>query len=76
MKPLPKSPGDRVSLVTAKLAKNGAGRPGTVKTLSSAINAMFRKTLSEPEIAGIVEELRKKGVVVVNQTKVSYVLPA
>jgi hypothetical protein len=76
LKPLPKTLGDRVSLVTANLAKNGAARPGTVKTLSSTINAMFRKTLSESEIAGIVDELRKKGAVVLNQTKVSYVLPA
>jgi len=36
---------------------------------------MFQKSLSESEFAGIISELTKKGVVVVNQTKVSYVIP-
>jgi hypothetical protein len=72
---IPKSSTDRVSVVVGILAKNGAARPRTVKTLGSAINSMFQKSLSEPEIAGIISELTKKGVVVVNQTKVSYVIP-
>lgn len=70
-----KSSTERVSVVIGILAKSGAARPRTVKTLASAINSMFQKSLSESEIAGIISELTKKGVVVVNQTKVTYVIP-
>jgi len=70
-----KSSTNRVSVVIGILAKSGAARPRTVKTLASAINSMFQKSLSESEIAGIISQLTKKGVVVVNQTKVSYVIP-
>lgn len=66
---------DRVSVVIGILAKSGAARPRTVKTLARAINSMFQKSLSESETAGIISELTNKGVVVVNQTKVSYVIP-
>jgi len=70
-----KSSAERVSVVIGILAKSSAARPRTVKTLASAINAMFQKSLTESEIAGIISELSRKGVVVVNQTKVSYVIP-
>lgn len=70
-----KSSAERVSVVIGILAKSGAARPRTSKTLASAINAMFQKSLSESEIAGIISELSKRGVVAVNQTKVSYVIP-
>jgi len=70
-----KSSAERVSVVISILAKSSTARPRTEKTLASAINAMFQKSLTESEIAGIISELSKKGVVVVNQSKVSYVIP-
>ena len=70
-----KSPSERVSAVIANLAKSGAAKPRTLKTLASAINALFQKSLTEAEVEHMIAELTKKGVVVVNQSKVSYVLP-
>lgn len=70
-----KSPSERVSAVVANLAQRGASRPGTLKALSSTINAIFQKSLAEGEIEHIISELTKKGVVIVNQSKVSYVIP-
>lgn len=66
---------DPVSIVIANLAKSGAAKPRTLVTLARAIHALFQKSLSETEVQHIIVELKKKGVVVTNQAKVSYVLP-
>lgn len=70
-----KSPTDRVSAVLANLVQRGASKPRTLKTLASTINALFMKSLSEAEIGGIIEDLTKKGIVVANESKVSYAMP-
>lgn len=67
-----KSVSERVSAVVANLAQRGASRPRTLKTLGSTINALFQKTLSESEVEHIIAELAKKGVIIVNQSKVTY----
>jgi hypothetical protein len=73
--PAPKSNTDRVSVVIANLNQRRASNPRTLKTLSSTINALFQKSLSESEVKGIITELTKKGVIKVNQSRVSYSLP-
>jgi hypothetical protein len=65
----------RVSVVIANLNQRRASNPRTLKTLASTINALFQKSLSEAEIGDIISELTEKGIVVVNQSKVSYFLP-
>jgi hypothetical protein len=70
-----KSNPDRVSVVIANLNQRRASNPRTLKTLASTINALFQKSLSEAEVEDILSELTKKGIVVINQSKVSYVLP-
>lgn len=71
-----KSNPDRVSVVIANLNQRRASNPRTLKTLASTINALFQKSLSEAEIEDIISKLTDKGIVVINQSKVSYVLPA
>ncbi len=70
-----KSVADRLAVVVAGLQKHGAAKPRTVMTLSSTINNMFLKQLSADEIAALVTELQSRGLVTVNDTKVSYSLP-
>jgi PIN domain len=62
---------DRVSAVIVNLAKSGA-KPRTRKTLASTINSWFQKSLSEAEVERIIAELIKKGIVGVNESRVSY----
>lgn len=69
------SPAERVSAVIANLAQRGAAKPRTVKTLGRTINSLFQKALSETEVAGIISELTKKGIVVENESRISYALP-
>jgi hypothetical protein len=65
---------DRVSAIVANLTQMGASKPRTLRTLASTINAFFQKTLSEAEVQGIIAELTKKGIVVVNESKVAYAM--
>ena len=70
-----KSKPDRVSVVIANLTQRGESNPRTLKTLASTINALFQKSLSKAEVEDIISALTQKGVVAINQSKVSYVLP-
>jgi hypothetical protein len=70
-----KSAPERVSAVISDLVRRGAAKPRTIKTLGSTINALFQKSLSGTEIEDIIAELTVQGIVVVNQTRVSYVIP-
>lgn len=73
LKPIdPKSAPDRVALIVADLQKRGASRPRTVATLSSTISATFQKQLTAQEVSSLVSELKKKGLVKVEGTKVTY----
>jgi PIN domain len=77
LKPVdPKTSSDRVALVVADLQKRGAARPRTVKTLSRTISATFQKQLTDQEVSSLVAELKKKGFVKVEGTKVTYHLPS
>ena len=75
-KPVPAAPSARLARTALLLQKQGKARPATAKALDSAIHAMFQKTLSAAERASLVQELRQRGWVAVNGTKVSYALPA
>ena len=70
-----KSKPDRVSVVITNLTQRGDSNPRTLKTLASTINALFQKSLSKAEVEDIISELTEKGIVVINQSKVSYFLP-
>jgi hypothetical protein len=77
LKPVdPKSSPDRLALIVADLQKRGAARPRTVATLSSTISAMFQKQLTAQDVSSLVSELKKKGVIKVEGTKVTYNLPS
>lgn len=58
------------------LTARGSARPRKLKTLSNSINALFSKSLAENELKALIDELVKRGVVVVssNKSNVSYQL--
>lgn len=77
LKPVdPKTSADRVALIVANLQKRGAARPRTVATLSSTISATFQKQLTAQEVSALVSDLKKKGLIKVEGTKVTYNLPS
>ncbi len=63
---------EKIDVIKKNLQQRGTSQPRTVKTLSSTINAVFQKALSEEEIATIIRELQEQKVIVITETKVSY----
>ena len=55
-----------------KRLASGSARPATVMTLRSTILSHFQKTLSEKEVAAVLQALTAAGHVVVNGKKVAY----
>ena len=70
-----KTPTDRVAAILANLRQRGAAKPRTVKTLSSTINALFQRSLSEGELTSLLESLKQQGIISISGTRVSYALP-
>ena len=58
------------------LTARGSAKPRKLKTLSNSVNALFSKSLAENELKALIDELVKRGVVVVssNKSNVSYQL--
>jgi len=70
-----KSLPERVAVAVANLKQRGASKPRTLKTLSSTISSLFQKQLPEEELAELLAELQRLGLVLVNESKVAYALP-
>jgi len=70
-----KTPTDRLAAILANLRQRGASKPRTVKTLSSTINALFQRSLSEAELTSLLESLKHQGVISISGARVSYALP-
>lgn len=66
---------DKMDVIKENLQQRGTSRPRTIKTLSSTINSLFQKSLSEEEIAIIIQELQKQKVIIITESKVSYNFP-
>lgn len=65
----------QVETVIADLVRRKASKPRTQKTLLSTLHALFKKELSEQQLAALFAALCERGVVKVEGTKVSYALP-
>ena len=72
---LPAAPDAQVEAVVADLIRRKASKPRTQKTLLSTLHALFKKEMSEEQLATLFAALRKRGIVKVEGTKVSYALP-
>ncbi|MDY0391068.1 PIN domain-containing protein [Desulfobulbus oligotrophicus] len=68
-------PSEKIAVVVANLKQRGASKPRTVKTLSSTISSLFQKALVEEELAALLKLMEKQGLVIINDTKVTYSLP-
>lgn len=70
-----KTSAERCAAILANLRQRGASRPRTVKTLSSTINSLFQKSLSEGEIVALLQGLQQEKFISITGAKVSYPLP-
>jgi hypothetical protein len=67
-----KSASEKAAAVLANLQQRGTSKPRAVKTLSSTINSLFQKSLSEQEVGAIIKELEKQGAITITESKVTY----
>ncbi len=72
---LPSAPEVQIVAVIADLLRRKTSKPRTQKTLLSTLHSLFKKELSEQQLAALFAALCKRGIVKVEGTKVSYVLP-
>jgi hypothetical protein len=70
-----KSIEEKISEVVDDLLRRGTSRPRKVATLQNTIAAVFKKKLSDAEIASLFAALINKGYILVDEQKVSYALP-
>lgn len=49
-----------------------ATKPKTIKRLSSHVNSLFAKTLTEDEVSRLVQALKDSGVISITDNKVAY----
>jgi hypothetical protein len=66
---------EKLDVVVMNLQQRGASRPRTLKTLTSTINSIFLKQLSEEELIAVLKGLEHKGFIVINESKITYALP-
>ncbi|KAA3633006.1 MAG: hypothetical protein DWQ08_02490, partial [Proteobacteria bacterium] len=63
---------EKIEAIVKSLAARGHSRPRKVKTLSNTINALFLKKLEEGELSAIIEQMKKRKMIVVENENVSY----
>ncbi len=66
---------EQIERVIADLLRRKSAKPSTATALLNTINALFKKELSEQQVAAILSALRKRGVVNLAGSKVSYSIP-
>lgn len=72
---LPPTTDEQIDVAVAHLTKMKAAKPRAEKTLLSTLHALFKKELSEHQLAALFATLCKRGIVKLDGTKVSYELP-
>ena len=73
---LPATDEARIKAAVVDLVRRKAGKPRTQKTLLGTLHALFKKELSEPQLAKLFSALCERGIVKLEGNKVSYDLPA
>lgn len=71
-----KSVPEKISVIVSNLQQRRASKPRTIKTLTSTINSLFQKQLTDHEIATVLKVLQTQGFISINETKVTYSLPS
>lgn len=69
-----KSLGEQTEAIVGYLVSRGNAKPRKVTTLSNTINALFMKALGSEEIDKLINELVRRKLVTIEDTKVHYYL--
>ena len=70
-----KSSDEKIDAIVKNLAGRGSSRPRKVKTLANTINSLFTQKLPEKQLMALINTLKQKKYITVNDGNVSYKLP-
>ncbi len=66
---------EQIAAIVKNLGGRGQSRPRKVKTLQNTINSLFTTKLDQKELNDLVNEMKRRKLIVVRQNNVSYKLP-
>ena len=66
---------EKIAAIVKNLGGRGQSRPRKVRTLQNTINSLFTRKLDDRELNQLINEMKKRKLIVVNQNNVSYKLP-
>lgn len=66
---------EKIDGIVKNLVGRGQSRPRKVSTLQNTIDSIFAAELNQKELDSLVEELKRRKYITVNQNRVSYKLP-
>ena len=66
---------EKLEAIVKSLSARGHSRPRKVKTLTNTINALFSKTLEDKELIDLIEEMKTRNLIVVENENVNYKPP-
>jgi len=67
---------DKIDAIVKNLVGRGHARPRKVKTLQNTISNLVSEALTDKELADLIEEMRKRKLIVVNNGNIKYTLPS
>ncbi len=68
-------PDEKITAIVKNLAGRGPARPRKETTLANTIQSLFTEKLEEKELMALINELKRKQYIVVNNGNISYKLP-
>ena len=66
---------EKIAAIVKNLGGRGQSRPRKVRTLQNTINSLFATKLEQQELNDLIDEMKKRKLIVVRQNNVSYKLP-
>ena len=66
---------EKIAAIVKNLGGRGQSRPRKVRTLQNTINSLFTKQLDQQDLNELVNEMKRRKLIVVNENHVSYKLP-
>jgi len=66
---------EKINAIIKNLAGRGQSRPRKIKTLTNTINSLFTKKLEDKELVSLVNILKERKYIAVNEENISYKLP-
>ena len=66
---------ERLDAIIENLKQRGSSKPRIEKKLASTISSLFQKKLTSEDIADLISGLKSRGVITIDNNKISYHLP-